>query len=380
MRFSEIIGHAAIKQRLINSVLDNRVPHAQMLCGSPGSEKMSLALAYAQYVNCPNRTNEDSCGVCPSCLKFQQLVHPDLHFAFPIVKVASDKPSYCSDFLTPWREMLLKYGSFSINDWLNAIEAKNKEGIIYASESDVINAALQLQPYEAEYKVMIIWLPERMHVTLANKLLKIIEEPVGKTLFLLVSNQPDAVLPTILSRTQRLVVPRLEDADVEAFVSRRHPTLPVDALHEVARLSRGNVIAAESIVSARSDTEVYFQGFIRLMRDAFSPRYNDRLLDMRRWADEMASMPRKDQTSFLDYAQRLIRESFISNLKVGALCYTTGKEQEFIAKFGPFVTERNVEGFMQELQSAARDIEQNTQPKMVFFDLGLKFIMLFVHR
>ena len=214
MQFKDIIGQESIKQRLRQSVKEQRIPHAQLLYGEPGIGKLQLAIAYAQYLACPNRTEEDSCGVCPSCLQYQKLQHPDLHFAFPIYKEKSNRDSVCNDFMGQFREIVLQKGYFSLNDWYAHIGAETKQGVIYEAESSEILRKLSLKAFGNGFKTMIIWLPEKMHNACANKLLKIIEEPPEGTLFLLVSEDPSLLLPTILSRTQQFKVPRLEEKTI----------------------------------------------------------------------------------------------------------------------------------------------------------------------
>ncbi|MCQ2206739.1 MAG: DNA polymerase III subunit delta [Paludibacteraceae bacterium] len=371
MQFKDIYGQEAVKERLLKSVREERVPHAQLICGPQGAQKLSIALAFAQYVNCKNRTETDSCGVCPSCKKMSALIHPDLHFAYPIVK-KGDKDTRCSEYATEWREMVTKHTPFTLDQWLDHIGADNKQGVIYANESEEINNVLSQKAYEGGHKIMVIWLPEKMHVTCANKLLKIIEEPLGKTLFLLVSNNAEDVLGTILSRTQRIPVAPLCEEDIQRFLQDRYPTLEPQAIKDAAHLGNGSLIEAEGSVTGSSDNREYFELFKKVMRASYSRNAKQ----MKEWAEEVASIGRKRQISFLEYAQRMIRESFISNLKKPELNYMTRDESEFVSKFGPFVHERNIAGLTRELQLAQRDIEQNTQAKLVFFDLALKMIML----
>ena len=371
MKFSDIYGQTDVKRRLIQSVQEGRVPHAQIICGPEGSEKLELALAFAQYVNCTNRTETDSCGVCPSCRKFAALVHPDLHFAYPIVKTG-DKNVVCSDFATEWRDMILHHSPFSLNAWLDFIGAENKQGVIYAGESEEIIGALSQKSFEADTKVMIIWLPEKMNPTCANKLLKVIEEPVGKTLFLLVSDNPDAVLGTIQSRTQRVQVPPLTSADVLGYLAAAHPELTEEQRTDVAHVAGGNLLAAEDALSASSDNKEYFDLFVELMRAAYA-RKTKQLLE---WTNKVVPLGRKRHSAFIDYMSRMVRESFIFNMKQPPLNFMTGYEQNFSLRFSPFVNERNVMGLSNELQLAARDVERNVQPKMIFFDFALKVTML----
>lgn len=371
MQFKDIYGQEAVKERLLKSVHEGRVPHAQLICGPQGAQKLSIALAFAQYINCKNRTDKDSCGECPSCKKMAGLIHPDVHFAYPIVK-KGEKEAWCSDYAAEWRDMVKNNTSFTLNQWLDLIGADNKQGVIYANESEAINSKLVQKAYEGGYKTMIIWLPEKMHPTCANKLLKTIEEPLGKTLFLLVSNNAEEVLGTILSRTQRIPIPPVSEEAIQQYLRAKHPELDEQMVRDAAHLGNGNLIEAEGSVTGSSDNNVYFELFKNVMRSSYARNAKG----MKEWSEDMNSLGRKGQIAFLEYAQRMIRESFISNLKLPELNYMTAKEEEFVKKFGPFVNERNIAGLTKELQLAQRDLEQNTQAKIVFFDLALKMIML----
>ncbi len=214
MFFRDIIGQEKIRERLVRSVEEQRVSHAQLFTGPEGTGKLGLAIAYAQYISCTNRTPSDSCGICHSCRKYAKLQHPDLHFVFPVFKKKNVAKPFCDDFIAKWREMVLQSPYFTLNQWMDAIEADNAQGMIYAHESESIIRKLSIKPFEAEFKVMIIWLPEKMNLSCANKLLKMIEEPPAKTLFLLVTEDEERIIPTILSRTQIIRIPAIEDAEL----------------------------------------------------------------------------------------------------------------------------------------------------------------------
>ena len=219
MFFRDVIGQEEVKQRLIQEVNEGRIPHAQLICGPEGVGKIPLAIAYARYISCSNRSETDACGVCPSCVKFNKLVHPDVHFVFPIVnKAKSPKVSVCADFLPQWREQLLTSPYFNLNHWLNNIGAENKQAQIFANESDEILKKLSLKSSEGGFKITIVWLPEKLHPVCANKLLKLLEEPPERTIFLLVSEKPDMILPTIQSRTQRMNVRKIDEASIDREV------------------------------------------------------------------------------------------------------------------------------------------------------------------
>lgn len=382
MQFSEIIGQQEIKNRFIRTVAEQRIPHAQLLRGTEGVGKLALAIAYAQYICCENRGATDSCGTCPSCVKYKKLAHPDLHFVFPVIKPTGKTTVVCDDFIADFRAMILENPYFSVNEWYAKISGDAKQGMIYGNESQEIIRKLNLKTYESEYKVMIIWLPEKMNITCSNKLLKILEEPPAKTVFLLVSNQPDEIITTILSRTQHVNIPRLTDNDIVVSLLKKDDLeiTQHDALN-VARISNGSFLAALSVLGEDDENKLNFERFVMIMRLAWqvgNRKDHASLKTLKKWSDEMAApgVGRERQKNFLSYAQRMTRENFILNLQQPDMNYMTSYETDFSRKFSPFIHERNVEDIMKEFALAERHIEQNVNAKMVFFDLVLKVIML----
>mgnify|MGYP001172887295 CR=1 FL=1 len=382
MQFSEIIGHQDIKNRFVRSVLEQRIPHAQLLYGTEGVGKLSLAIAYAQFICCENRGATDSCGVCPSCVKYEKLVHPDLHFVFPVIKPSGRSSVVCDDYISDFRSMVLTNPYFSVNDWYQRISGDQKQGLIYSNESEEIVRKLNLKTYESEYKIMIIWLPEKMHESCANKLLKILEEPPEKTVFLMVSNSPDEIITTILSRTQHIHIPKLTENDIVLGLL-RHPDMEIsqhDALN-ISRISNGSMLNALAVLNEGDESKQNFERFVMIMRLAWqvgNRKDHASLKTLKKWSEDMASaaIGRERQKAFLNYAQRMTRENFIRNLQQPDLNYQTTYEADFSQKFSPFINERNVEDLMAEFALAERHIEQNVNAKMVFFDLVLKIIML----
>lgn len=382
MLFSEVIGQQDIKDRFIRSVHEQRIPHAQLLRGPEGIGKLALAIAYAQYICCENRTDTDSCGVCPSCVKYKKLAHPDLHFVFPIIKPVGKTTIVCDDFIAEFRDKVLQNPYFSVNEWYAEISVDAKQGMIYSSESQEIIRKLSLKTYESEYKIMIIWLPEKMNGECANKLLKILEEPPEKTVFLMVSNAPDEMLATILSRTQHIVVPKLTDNDlVKALLKNRDIEITQHDALNLARIANGSYLAAMAILNEDDENKQNFERFVMIMRLAWqvgNRKDHASLKTLRKWSDDMsaATVGRERQKKFLAYAQHMTRENFILNLKQTDLNYFVSYESDFSQKFSPFINERNVEDIMKEFELAERHIERNVNAKMVFFDLVLKIIML----
>ena len=374
MFFSSIIGQEAIKQRLIAAVQEQRIPHALLLCGGEGIGKLPLAIAFAQYVCCEHRTATDSCGSCPSCVKFAKLAHPDLHFVFPIIKPEGKQSVVCDDFIAEFRNFVLEHPYGTVNEWINGI-GSGKQGMIYEAESGEILRKLNLKTYESEYKVMIIWQPEKMNITCANKLLKILEEPPEKTLFLLVSEMPDMLLTTIQSRTQRINIPQIERTSLEEALHRKFSLTPESAAN-VARIANGNYRKAEEMIESSDENQFNLEQFIFLMRTAYARKVKE----MKQWSEMMSKIGRERQKSFFVYAQKMVRENFILNLHEEELNYLNNNEETFSQRFAPFINERNIESIMTDLAIAERHIEGNVQAKMVFFDLSLKFIVSLIKK
>ncbi len=369
--FKDVIGQTEAKERLIQEVQERRIPHAQLFCGPAGAGKLPLALAYARYISCPHRTETDACGSCPSCAKWEKLVHPDVHFMFPIVKNAKKKKEVCDDYLNEWRHLLLTTPYFGLNHWLDEMDAENGQAIIYAKESDEILRKLSLKSSEGGYKITLIWLPEKLHEACANKLLKLLEEPPEKTVFLLISEAPDMVLPTIVSRTQRFILPKIPDADMAAALEQKYGVTPADS-PAIAHLANGNFVKALETIHLNEENEQFFQLFVSLMRLA----YQRKIRELKQWSEELTAIGREKQKNFLSYCQRMTRENFIYNLHCPQMNYLTREEQNFATRFAPFINERNVTGIMNELSEAQMHIEQNVNARMVFFDFALKIIVL----
>ncbi len=371
MFFREVIGQEEVKKKFLLEVKENRIPHAQLICGPEGVGKLPLAIAYARYLLCPNHTEEDACGVCPSCVKMNKLAHPDLHFVFPIVKKKNQKEVVCDDYIKDWRSFVLNNPYFNLNHWLKEMDAENAQAMIYTKESDEILRKLSLKSSEGGYKVMIIWLPEKMNEACSNKLLKLLEEPPAKTLFLLVSEQPDLMLTTILSRTQRVNVRLIKEESIIEKLRNNYGLTDQDA-QITAHLANGNFIRAMEQIHLNEEKKLFFDLFVSLMRLS----YQRKIKEMKAWSELLAGIGRERQKDFLEYAQRMIRENFILNFHRNELTYMNRDEYNFSARFAPFVNERNAMGIMDELTVAQQHIEQNVNAKMVFFDFSLKMIVL----
>lgn len=369
MFFKDIIGQEQVKELLLNSVKKGIVPHAQLFCGPSGVGKLSLAIAYAQYLNCLNPQDNEPCGSCSSCVKYNHLVHPDLHFVFPIIK--KGKKEICDDYVSEWRQFVGENHYFGLNQWLANIDAENAQGMIYAKESEEIVRKLSLKIYEGKFKTMIIWLPEKMHETCANKLLKILEEPYEKTLFILVSNEPDHIITTIQSRCQRINIHSIDKSDIIQALESDFNITPENA-ETVAHIANGSYLRAMETISLNEENKFYFALFVQMMRSSYARS----IKDIKKIATEIATVGRERQKNFLVYCQRMLREYFMSNLQRPEIVFMNHEEASFGVRFAPFINERNIIDFMDELALAERHVEQNVNAKMVFFDLCLKITML----
>ena len=367
MQFKQVIGQQHIQSRLVDGVKENRISHAQLFVGQLGHGMLPMALAYAQYVNCKNLGETDSCGECSSCKKMQKLIHPDLHFVFPVVKTKSYNEPVSDNFLPQWRERVLKNPYFDINQWFAAIDVENAQGQIYVHESSEILRKLNLKTYESEYKVMIIWMADRMNVQCANKLLKMIEEPPPKTLFILITDNEESIIGTIRSRTQLVKFAAIDEASMLHAIE-NNPLAEGKNIPGLIHLSNGNYIKTLELLSPSDDTHQFFELFGNIMRITYKRDWPALFA----WVEEVAGLGRERQKNFLQYGLHMVRENFILNLKQPKLNYLNDEEHVFSARFSPFINERNVVLFTEEFEKSFRDIAQNGNPRIIFLDMGLK--------
>ena len=374
MFFKDVIGQEEAKQRLIREAKEGKIAHARLFCGPEGIGKLPLAIAYARYLSCNNPGEKDACGICPSCIKFNKLAHPDLHFVFPVIKKKS-KDTVSDDFITEWRELLSQTPYFNLNIWLEEMGAENQQAQIYVKESDEIIRKLSLKSSQGGYKIMIIWLPEKMNVECSNKLLKLLEEPPSQTIFLLVSEEPDMLLTTIQSRTQRFALYGIEEKYITERLQSQYGLQERDAI-SIGHRSEGNFLKALESIHLNEENKLFFDLFVSLMRLS----YQRKIREMKQWSETLAAMGRERQKHFLSYCQRLVRENFIFNFQDPSLVFMNEEEQDFSKRFAPYINEKNVMGIMDELSEAQRHIEQNVNARMVFFDFSLKMIVLLVQK
>ena len=371
MFFKDVVGQQGIKKRLIQSVHEERISHALLFSGPEGTGKLAMAIAYAQYISCKNRTETDSCGVCPSCHKYNKLAHPDLHFAFPIFNTTKVSKPVSDDFIKEWREMVLNNPYFDLGSWLTFIEAENAQGEIYGRESDSIYKKLNLKSFESEYKTMIIWLPEKMQQACSNKLLKLIEEPPSKTLFILITEDEEAVISTIRSRAQLIKFPFIDSESVRAALLETDGA-DWDLIPDAVHLANGNFIKAKAYLNPGEDEQFYFQKFQEMMRQA----YKREVIEQVKWADEMAKIGRDKQKAFFAFALRLIREYFVLNMKRNNMVYLNRQEKEWGKQFAPFINERNIVAFFNEFELSIKHISMNGNPRIIFLDTALRMVRL----
>ncbi|MCK9343702.1 MAG: DNA polymerase III subunit delta [Massilibacteroides sp.] len=369
MFFKDIIGQEKLIEHLRHTIEKENLPHAQLFCGPAGHGGFALAMAFAQYLQCDHPTNGEPCGVCPSCKQHQQFVHPDMHFVFPIVK--KNDSDTCDTYLAPWRSFLVDRPYFSYGEWLAHLGAEKKQALIYASESEEIARKMKFKAYSARYKVLLVWMPEKMHIACANKLLKFIEEPPEHTIILMVSEEPDLVLGTIQSRSQRINIPPIGSKALEQAMRDQYGLTAEDATH-IAHLAKGDLLTATDIISVNKEKEYFLTIFINMMRLSWSRD----IAGMKQLAEDLSKIGRERQKALFAYFQHLTRENFIKHFEATDLNYMNRAENTFSTKFSPYVNERNVIDIMNELTLAESHITQNTNAKMVFFDTFLRLSVL----
>lgn len=367
MLFSEIPGQRAIKERLVRTVRENRVSHAQLFLGPEGSGNLALAIAYAQYINCRQRGLEEACGICPSCIKYAKLAHPDLHFIYPVAKTKDvDEKPVSRLFVAHWRKLIIeKMGFISLFDWYQEIGIEKKQGIINAEDAGEVVRTLSYKSFEAEYKVMIIWMVEKLFHAAAPKLLKIIEEPPEKTLFILVSENADQVINTILSRTQLVKIPPLSDDEVMQFLLGRYEISETTA-RQVSLMADGNLVEANQLVKRTSAENYNFEQF----RNWMLMCWTGDVAKMLAFGAGLSSLGRERLKDFFGYGLRIVRSCLVyrhgddKNLKF------EGKELEFVQKFSSFIHSVNARFIAEEFEKAYYHIERNANISILFADLS----------
>lgn len=363
MLFKDIPGLDPVKQILRQSVQRSQVAHALLFDGHNGSGALAMALAFSTYINCENRGENDSCGECPSCIKMKKLVHPDMHFIFPVAKTKMQDVATSDAFLPLWRKFIDQSPFISFSEWLDFIEAENKQAIISVDEARNVLRKLSLKSYEGEYKILIIWKPELMNISSANALLKILEEPPAKTLFLLVSDQIDKLLVTILSRTQRIRIPSFSDEEMQQYLS-SHYGLNTEKARQITYLSEGDMSTARLLMQENVDGRPAF--FSEWMRNC----YKKDIQQLIKTADIFDGFNKESQKMLLEYSLEMFRDMMISLQDASELVRVPEEEFEFVKNFSRTVNFHSLEIMIQETNDAYFHIERNVRAKMVFLDIS----------
>lgn len=370
MLFSDIIGQETVKQHLRTMYINHRIPHAMLFVGQEGVGGLQLAYAFAQYINCTgDKSNGDSCGTCPSCIKYQKLGHPDFHMVFPTIN--KDKETNSDTYLAEWRDMFTETPYFTYQQWIDNMKG-DKQASIRDADSTAIHRKLQMKPYEATYQILVLWYPELMNDTVSNKLLKILEEPPSDTLFMLVGENPSKLLPTIISRTQIINVPPIQENDICDYMISKY-YLSEEKAQMVAHYAAGNLVRAIQTVTESEQNRENLDFFKNIMRSC----YQKDIVAMNALSDfARKSITRETLKISLNYSLRIIRESFILNLNNSQLSYLTSEEKDFLLKFAPFVHINNVFDLSKLFNDAIAQVEQNGNVQIIIMDLLLNVAML----
>lgn len=368
MQFDDVIGHKELKEQLKSMIDHGRISHALMFTGKEGTGNLPLALAFANYLLAKSSPNPDA-----SIQKMQKLVHPDLHFCYPInkTKKVTAAKIYSKDFISEWRKSALNNPYMAVGEWLSDLGIENKQGLINVNQSAEIMNDLKLKPYESEFKIMLIWLPEKMRTEAANKVLKILEEPPEKTVFLLVSQNPEQLLPTIQSRVQMVHVKPIAQADIKSALMDKLG-LDSENADSISKIAQGNYLEALKLVSD-NETRAFNQDmFIQWMRFLWQKEF----LELMQWSESMTKVGRERMMQFFRYGLHVFRESLVMNYADPSIQMSGGSEIGFIKKFSPYVNELNAMDMIQLFEEAEYHISRNVNPRIILMDVSLKMMKL----
>lgn len=381
MQFSHILGQDYIKSHLTKSAASGRIPHAQLFVGPEGSGTLPMAIAYAQYILCNNSGNENSGGNEACNIKFEGISHPDLNFVYPTVSTDSVKSKPKSiDFITDWRLFLKENPYGSLFDWYRMLGVQNKQGEIRVDDAQEILKSLALKSYEGGYKVMIIWMADKMNIAASNKLLKLLEEPSDKTLFILISENEEDIIQTIRSRCQVLHFNGLSEKTIaEALVSREK--MEPRAATKVAHQAQGNFNKALQLLQEDSEDVFFEKWFVDWVRAAFRAKGNaSAIQDLIHWSEQIASLGRETQKKFLHFCIDMFRQALLLNYQTTSLVFMESKVEKFkLENFAPFVNGNNINDIFKELSDAMYHIERNGNAKIILTDLSIKLTRL-IHK
>ena len=375
MKFSEVIGQQQVAERLQQLADQQRVPHAIMICGPQGAGKMALAIAFASYLL---GEREDETQIAEkernSVAMVRKLEHPDLHFSFPVFKTKSmsaDHKVTSDDFMKDWLQFIKQGPYFTLNQWTGTIGVENQQTWIYVGESDLLTRKLSLTASQGGYKVAIIWLPEKMNAECANKMLKLLEEPTPRTVFILVPEEPEKIIETIRSRTQQIYIKAIQQEEIKkALITQRG--LDEQNATRIARMANGNWLKALEELDSENEKRQFLELFISLMRLT----YTKQLGELKTWSENVASLGREKQKRMMEYFLHMVRENFMYNFNQPQLSYMTQDEENFASKFAPFINEANVIQITEQMQRTIPEITQNANPKILFYDMALQLIIL----
>ena len=381
MHFSEIIGQEHLKNHLTKSADGGRIPHAQLFIGPEGSGTLATAIAYAQYILCKNSDGENEGGNISCNVKFDNFTHPDLHFIYPTVTTPEVKTKPKSvDFVLDWREFLLENPYGSLFDWLNFLEAGNKQGEIRVDDAQEILRLLSLKSFEGGYKVAIIWMADKMNLSASNKLLKLLEEPTDKTLFILVAENEEDIIQTILSRCQVLHFNGLSESNIaEKLITQFN--IDEREAKKLAHQAQGNFNKALKLINENGEDAKFEEWFVEWVRAAFRAKGNaSAISDLIKWSETIASIGRETQKKFLNYCIEMFRQALLINYQTTSLVYLEPKVAKFkLENFAPFVNGTNIEAIFAELSDAIYHIERNGNAKIILTDLSIKLTRL-IHK
>ena len=378
MLFTDVIGQFHLKKHLTTSVDHGRIPHAQLFIGPEGSGTLPMAIAYARYILCGNPASEDANFASACHLKFKNFSHPDLHFAFPVTTNSRIKKHPVSKlFLPEWRDLLEKQPYANLFDWYKQLGVDNKQGQIGVDEAQDILKALSLKSYEGGYKIMIIWRADKMNTAASNKLLKLIEEPPNKTIFILIAEEEEKIISTIRSRCQRLDFPALPDVEIKNALIKNYDLSEAVAV-KIAHQANGNYNKASDLVYNDSEDIQFETWFIFWIRAAFKAKGNKAAIhDLLQWSEDIAKKGRETQKHFLNFCLDFFRQALLLNYKADALVYIDIKTEAFQLKnFAPFIHNNNIIEILNEMQDAIYHIERNGNSKIILTDLSIKLTRL----
>ncbi len=383
MKFSDIVGQKSLIDKLRKNIESGRVAHAQLFEGDTGFGSLALALAYIQYLNCTNRTNGDSCGTCPSCVKIASLQHPDLNFVFPVnksdeaVNLSKNSQAVSDNFIALWRKFALSCSPqmyFTPSQWYSAIKLNSKtiQPMINKREADLILEKLVLRPIDSKYSMFIIWLPEKMNEAAANTLLKQFEEPVGNSLFIFVTEDSSKIIKTILSRTQQTKIPPITLSELEKYILDKYSNLTQQDATTLARVSEGSIIKLEKSLNSDQSSELWFEVFKDLMRNCYLNKH----LKLLSWVDDYVELPRDESEKFFVNSIEVLRYSYLQNMGVGELNISLNSQRDFISKFFPYINSSNIEQLIEQFERAAFHLSRNGNAKIVMTHFALSVTKL----